>query len=467
MKIILKFGGTSVLHCSKEIIKIVRECNKKYEKIIIIFSAIGGITNKLLNLLDSKVLFEKKLEEIEQIHRNYISKNIENKDVINLLNQILHDFIKDIRKNVKEYFNMQINRDDNLKFYSKYCDIISSYGELISVSIQNTIFQENGLESKIVKDNLIITDSNFTNAFPDFNLTRVSMEKYLIPCISNNNIILVRGFVGTDKNKEITTLGRSGSDFSATILAKYIKPEEVRIYTDVNGILTADPRKVKQAYNIKKLSFREMGEMAFFGAKVFHSKTFIPLEEKEIDIKVLNTFDLKNEGTTIKKSINPLTIQCKKFNSINSISDNILITIQGKGMQGTPGISAKLFTCLYKNNINVTFITQASSEQTICFTIYEKNKNIVNNELSKTFEEEIKKGIIKNIKSSEDISIITVIGTQMIDKPGFAGLIFSHLGKNNINIIAISQGSSEISISFIVEKKKELETLKILHKMIE
>ena len=196
-----------------------------------------------------------------------------------------------------------------------------------------------------------------------------------------------------------------------------------------------------------------MGEMAFFGAKVFHSKTFIPLENLNIDVKVLNTFNILDKGTIIKNENNYRSN--KKFNSINSINNNVLVTINGKGMQGTPGISAKLFNCLYKKNINVTFITQASSEQTIFFTVDNLKKDLVKEILNIEFANEIRSGKIKNININKNISIITIIGEQLSEKIGFTE-IFSLLGDNKINIKAISQGSSELSISFIISKDKEL-----------
>ena len=459
--IILKFGGTSVTNCCKEIVEIIKKNNYKYNNILVVFSALSGITNKLLNLLNYENVNKDELNEIELIHREYILKNINNNNNLEQLNVILFNIYQDLKKDLQKFFNTTKNHN----IFLKYSDIIASYGEKISIQIFYFILLENDLVTKIITNNLIVTDSINTNAFPNFDLTQKNIEQFICPLLKDNKILLYRGFVGISPEKEITTLGRSGSDFTATILGRYLKPKEIIIYTDVNGILTADPRKVKKANNIKEISYREMGEMAFFGAKVFHSKTFIPLENLNIDVKVLNTFNLLNKGTIIKNKYNYRGN--KKFNSINSINNNVLVTINGKGMQGTPGISAKLFNCLYKKNINVTFITQASSEQTICFTIDNIKKNLVEEILNIEFDTEIRSGKIKNININNNISIITIIGEQLSEKIGFAGEIFSLLGDNKINIKAISQGSSELSISFIISKDKELETLNILHSLIE
>ena len=316
--IILKFGGTSVTNCCKEIVEIIKKNNYKYNNILVVFSALSGITNKLLNLLNYENVNKDELNEIELIHREYILKNINNNNNLEQLNVILFNIYQDLKKDLQKFFNTTKNHN----IFLKYSDIIASYGEKISIQIFYFILLENDLVTKIITNNLIVTDSINTNAFPNFDLTQKNIEQFICPLLKDNKILLYRGFVGISPEKEITTLGRSGSDFTATILGRYLKPKEIIIYTDVNGILTADPRKVKKANNIKEISYREMGEMAFFGAKVFHSKTFIPLENLNIDVKVLNTFNLLNKGTIIKNKYNYRGN--KKFNSINSINNNVL-----------------------------------------------------------------------------------------------------------------------------------------------
>ena len=455
---VLKFGGTSVTRAKHNIIKIVKKEKEKNKNVIIIFSAFTGITNNLYKLLDEPDKIRSNFNAyIKSYHDNFINENFRNIKIktklLDVLENINNSFLKIIDNfNVK---NIAVN---------EFLDSIVCLGEKVSVQIYKFLFMQENLESCVCSSELLITtNSQHQNAFPNMELTQRKINENLLSKMEKEKIILVTGFVAEDRNHKITTLGRGGSDFTATIIGSCVNADKIIIYTDVNGILTSDPKKNDKARTIQHLNYKHVSELAYFGAKVLHSKTLIPIISKHIPVFVKNTFNLDQKGTIIdNKKIKTNNI----IDAITSISDHRLITVHGLGMQGTIGIAGKVLKAINDTGESTPFITQASSEQTICFAINDKSCELICKKLLLEFEDEIKEKKIDRIKISEDICIITVVGVNIIGNCGVAGEVFSILGRHDINILAISQGTSEISISFVIKKSLEVAAIKVLHTLI-
>ena len=459
--IILKFGGTSVSRASDNIFSIVKKYSQEYKNVVIVFSAFSGITNLLYRIVDRLNPVKWNLVKLlKQMQKSFYKRIIKSEASLKHLDDLLENIYTQLKENLESLLTTNKDWTENKKK-----DLIVGYGEKISALVYQQFLIDHELDAFYVPaEDLIKTNSYFQNAFPDMVATNNLIEKNLVPLLKDNSIVITNGFIATDKYNNITTLGRSGSDFSATIIGGCLEPDKIIIYTDVNGILTADPRKIHTAKTINQLNYKQVSELAYFGAKVIHPKTLIPVKEENIPVYVKNTFDLENKGTLIqnnnKKSKHII-------DAITSINNHKLITIQGMAMMGVYGVAAKTFLTLNRMNISVPFITQASSEQTICFAVNQENIGKVKYELEKEFKLEIENHMIDKINISNDISIITVVGQNMLRRCGVAGKIFTILGNHSINIQAISQGTSELSISFVVERKLEQIALRIIHTLLE
>jgi aspartate kinase len=261
----------------------------------------------------------------------------------------------------------------------------------------------------------------------------------------------------------ITTLGRGGSDYSAAIIAAAIDADEVWIYTDVDGVMTADPRVVPDVRTLDTLSYREMSELAYFGAKVLHPKTVLPALERGIPIRIRNTFNPEHLGTlVVGKSDDPLAV----FKGVTAIRHQSLVTIEGRGMLGVPGIAARAFGSVARTGTSVSMISQASSEQSICFLVPQEAAPSVIEGLRREFEHELARRDIESIWALDEAVIVTVVGAAIKQTPGVAGRVFGALGTAGINVVAIAMGSSECSISLVVEAKDTEPTVRCLHTLI-
>jgi len=450
MYTVLKFGGTSVTNFPEQISNIINDVYKKESKIIVVFSALSSITDLLYkiyinnNLLDCLYVFK----EIKLIHRTFIHNldYLYNKQYI----------YRDLEMLYCKLYNLITSNFKNKSM--RYHNTIITYGEKLSVLIYAHILHQNGLVNKIVwSEFLITTDTNIVEAFPDLNECRSNVNNIL----KNNtcNIIITTGYVGRDIHGRKTTLGRNGSDFTATILASVLNSNDIYIYSDVDGILTADPRKVRGAKLIKRLNFRQVSELCYFGSCVLHPKTLIPLSNPKTKLYLKNVLDPSSSGTTVNKDY----ISHNQFDAITSINNSGLITLKANGLIGVSNITYRVFKVLSDNNIDTSFITQSSCDHNLSFNIDLHSIDKIYNILSDIFSNELLNKSIESINIFRNISIITIIGYNMIECAGVAGKIFSLLGSNNINIIAIAQGTSEIAISFIVQSENEVKVLKLLH----
>jgi len=275
------------------------------------------------------------------------------------------------------------------------------------------------------------------------------------------------GFIGATPEGVITTLGRGGSDYSAAIIGSVLPADDVWIWTDVDGVMTTDPRIVKDAQTLPEITYSEIAELAYYGAKVLHPKTIRPVVDAGIGLRICNTFNPSHPGTRLIANAKISgKVDGQVVKAVTAIRSQRLVTIEGRGMLGVPGVAARAFGAVASTKTSVPLITQASSEQSICFAVPSEAAASVINALQSVFAREIEDEDIDRVWMTKDISIITVVGVGMRHTPGVSGKVFSQLGNNNVNVLAIAQGSSEVSISFVVEAADTENAVKALHEMI-
>ncbi|MEM7799496.1 MAG: aspartate kinase [Chloroflexota bacterium] len=343
-------------------------------------------------------------------------------------------------------------------------DAIGGMGEQMSVRILAAYMSQIGMPAQAVDaTELIVTDSNFTNATPLIAETNAQTCQKLQPIISSGVTPVVTGFIAATADGVTTTLGRGGSDYSGAIIGRALNAKEVWIWTDVDGVMTTDPRLVDNARTISELTYREVSELAYYGAKVLHPRTMRPVTQENIPLRIKNTFNPDHPGTVI---LQERDIADGSIMAVTSIKDLVLMTIEGRGMLGVPGVAARAFKSVANTAASVLMITQSSSEQSICFSIPAAMRETVKEALETEFAPELSMRDIDRIWSLTDVSIVTAVGAGMAGAPGVAGRMFTALGESEINIMAIAQGSSECSISVIVETKDAAKALQAVHTLI-
>ena len=447
---VLKFGGTSV--GSPERIRGVKKIiESQGSPCLIVISALQGITDDLKHLSelasnrddDYEILLEKVIAKHIEFAKQLIVKN--KQDVV----------IGDI-KNISDELRETLNGIYLLRELSKHSlDQILGTGEILSSLILSNLIDGSQL---IDARNFIKTDSNFGFANVDFDKTYSLITKSLAGIRKR---IIVPGFIASNARGETTTLGRGGSDYTASIFAAALNADVLEIWTDVDGFMTADPKKVERAYAIESLTYSEAIELSHFGARVIYTPTLRPVYKKNIPIIVLNTFNPKSKGTIISNKSNDNNISPIK--GISSIDHIDLITLQGTGMVGVSGTSMRLFGALARKNINVVLITQASSEYSITFAISPSDSIIASDALNDEFKIEIDHNKELKILIEKNLSIIAIVGERMKNTPGISATLFRSLGRNGINVIATAQGSSELNISVVIKNESLKKALNVIH----
>ncbi|MDO5980654.1 bifunctional aspartate kinase/homoserine dehydrogenase I [Flavivirga spongiicola] len=452
---VLKFGGTSVGSAKNinNVIDILTGYSQK-DSIICVVSAIGGITDKLLlagKLAQSKdTRFKETFSTIKDIHLNIINElNPSNADIIIEYTETRLGELKNLLDGI--YLINELS--------PKTSDKLVSFGELLSSYIISETMKNRSLSAdRKNSQELIITNSNFTKAEVNYSLTNNNIIGYFKT--ATQQITILPGFVSKSLVGEQTTLGRGGSDFTAAIVAAALKVEQLEIWTDVSGMYTTNPKLVKQAYPIEKISYQEAMELSHFGAKVLYPPTVQPVLDLEIPIHIKNTLEPEAIGTIISNDETNITSPVKGISNIGNIA---LLTLEGSGMVGIPGFSKRLFETLSQEKINVILITQASSEHSICLGIEEKDADEAKKAIDVAFENEIALNKINPIIVENNLSIIALVGDNMKNHQGISGKMFSALGKNNINIRAIAQGASEKNISAVISENDIKKALNTLH----
>ncbi len=330
-------------------------------------------------------------------------------------------------------------------------DTLVSFGERLSSRVITAVMQVEGLPVEQIDSNhLIVTDNQFQDADPMWEETEARITDSLRPRLQAGLTPIITGFFGATPDGAITTLGRGGSDFIAAIIAACLDSDELVIWTDVDGVMTTDPRLDVRARVLPYVSYQEIGELAFYGAKVLHPKTVQPIINRDIPLRVRNTFNPGHLGTVVGAKTQPSETVIKAVTGIKDVS---MLTVSGRGMLGVPGIAGRTFLASANAGASILMISQSSSEQSFCFTVVDALAQNVRAAVESELQREIQHNNIDSVDVLSDIVIITVVGSGMRGTPGVAGRVFSLLGDNRINVLAIAQGSSECSISFIIEQR--------------
>jgi len=454
--IVLKFGGSSVKDADRidTVKSIIQNYNKEHKRIAVVVSALGGITDQLIatgELASKKD--DKYIENFNEIYNRHL--DIITKLVARDKQEELITFLKATAENLQSLLKgVSLIREMS----ARTKDCICSFGEIMSSKIIATFLEEDIKKTRhLDAREIITTNSNFGNARLDLEATHQNCVKH----IRNNGVYIMGGFIASNALNETTTLGRGGSDFSASILAACTDAKELHIWTDVDGVMSADPRKATKAFSIPYLSYDEAMELSHFGAKVIYPPTIKPVLQKNIPIRIKNTFNPAFEGTLISNE--PPLKETNPVKGISSISSISLVTLQGAGMIGVAGIAGRLFSVLAKNNISVILISQASSEHSICFAINPDMDELAKTVIESEFERELERGDIEPVLVESKRSILAIVGENMNSTSGISGRLFQSLGKNGININAIAQGSSELNISTVVDAEDEIKAINVLH----
>lgn len=453
---VLKFGGTSVgtVESINQVIQIIKENLDEGRKIAVVYSAMGGVTNRLIEVgkmaSQSDLEYMEQLRSLEERHFNAVRGLIDIKNQSSAIAKVkgLFNELEDLLRGVSLIKELSM----------RTLDLIVSFGERLSTTIITETLKNRAIDAEFLDARKVIkTNDVFGYADVNFELTNELIRKYFA---QTNKLQCITGFIGSTIDGVTTTLGRGGSDYSGSIFGAALNAAVVEIWTDVNGMMTADPRKVKNAFTIPTITYAEAMELSHFGAKVIYPPSLTPAFYKNIPIKILNTFNHKHPGTFISK-----TAETKEYSitGISSIDDIALVNLQGGGMIGVAGISAKLFSILAKNKISVILISQASSEHSICFAVDPKSAYGVKEILEEGFATEISQGLLDNITIEQNLSVLAVVGEGMKSSSGTSGKLFSVLGKNGINVVATAQGSSELNISVVIYKKDIGKALNAIH----
>lgn len=453
---VLKFGGSSVSTPDRirGIVDILKSYYTEGEQFTVVFSAFGGVTDSLIRMAtlaaSGDESYYQDFEVFSQRHLDAIK---------NLLNQEhVEKALPELENNHEVLKNLLYGIFLVREVSPRTMDYVLSFGERNSAYIISHVLKQNGLNASYLDARRIIkTDKAFGAAKVDFAKTYGKIREHYS---QNTELQIVTGFVASAKGGLTTTLGRGGSDYTAAILAAGLNAEVVEIWTDVDGVLTADPRKVKKAFTIPSMTYAEAMEMSHFGAKVIYPPTIQPALLQKIPIVIKNTFNPGFIGTFISDKADSSGRAVKGISSINNVA---LLTLQGSGLFGAPGTAARLFTSLAAVNINVILITQGSSEHSISFAVSPQDAVKAKHQVEDEFEYEIKSGIVEPVKVEKSLSVIAIIGENMRYRPGIAGRLFQALGKNGINVVAIAQGSSELNISVVVGQNDESKALNALH----
>jgi bifunctional aspartokinase / homoserine dehydrogenase 1 len=463
--LVMKFGGTSVgsVEAMTQVVDIVRQSRNNWARVVVVASALSGVTNLLLESANRAELGDHEAhrpaaEELLQRHMALIETLVTEPARRAPLNEEIGLLVADFAARCQAISVLG-------EATPRALDSIAGMGERMCVRVLAAALEQAGIPAAAVDaSSLIVTDDNFQAAHPNLEATALKTRQGLGEVLDQGKVAVVTGFIGATPAGVTTTLGRGGSDYSAALLGSALPADEVWIWTDVDGVMTADPRLVADARTISVLSYREVAELAYFGAKVLHPKTIRPVIEAGIGLRVCNTFNPEHPGTRLVAELPaPATGVIKAVTAIRGLQ---LITLEGRGMLGVPGVAARTFSAVAATGTSVPLISQASSEQSICFAVPVESTRSVLAALHATFAREIASRDIDRVWATDEVVIITVVGAGMRSTPGVAGRVFHSLGEKNVNVIAIAQGSSEVAISMTVDAADTRDAVQTLHDLI-
>jgi aspartate kinase len=458
---VMKFGGTSVADasCIARAAQIVAAAARNTPRIAVV-SAMSGVTNRLIEAAKAAQSGDPGagfavFDQLQAQHDAALTALIPGAERRLPVRQRMEEVFAEGRRLCEGTALLR-------ELTPRALDAISSLGERLSAPMVAGAVRELGLQSEAVEaTQLIITDGFHGGAEPDMELTREASQARLRPLLGAGVVPIVTGFIGGTPAGLLTTLGRGGSDYSATILGAALDADEVIIWTDVDGVLTADPRLVPQARTIPVISYREAAELAYFGAKVLHPKTLKPVVQAAIPVWIRNSFAPERLGTKITPEGQSTGGGVK---ALTAIRDVTLISLGGPGIVGLPDVVGRTFSTTAEVRANVLLISQSSSQNDICFIVSSADAQRTVEALRKEFSRDLANQMVEHINVDHTIAIVAVVGENMRGIPGIAGKTFSVLGKEHVNIIAIAQGSSESNISFVIEEKAVKSALLAAHR---
>lgn len=460
----MKFGGTSVgsHEAITQTADIVLEHAPAWERLVVVVSAMSGVTDALTRgaltaaggdqetyrgiVANLRIQHYRVADEL-------LSPDGERAGILAVIDRHLDDFAAFCHS---VFILGEVS--------PRAMDAITSLGERINARVLAALLRQRGALSEAVDaTELIVTDETYQNAVPLMEATRARVAERLVPLLEEGVVPIVTGFIGATQAGVTTTLGRGGSDYSAAILGDCLDADEVWTWTDVDGVMTTDPRLVPEARVVPVLSYSEVSELAYFGAKVLHPRTIRPIVERGIPLWVKNTFNPSYPGTRIVKEpeTTPGTIK-----AVTAIPDLSLVTVEGRGMMGVPGIAARTFAAVASQGASVLMISQSSSEQSISFVIPSQAAPPVIQAIEQEVALELSRRDIDRIWSLDGVVIVTVVGAGMRSTPGVAARVFGALGQADINVIAIAQGSSDCSVSLVISGKDAAAAMQRIHQEV-
>ena len=459
--LIMKFGGTSVgsVDALRQSAAIVAKGARDWPHVVVVVSAMTGITDALLTAATAagngnERIYRASIDVILKRHLDVISDLIDEGELRLALESQITNFVQELRDYCHSIHVLG-------EVTPRGLDTIAPLGERMNARVFAALLEQIGVNSCAMDaSSLIVTDNNFTNAAPLMDLTREQVQTNLLPLMKQGLTPVVTGFIGATESGITTTLGRGGSDFTAAILGHSLDADEVWTWTDVDGVMTADPRIVPGARVIPELSYSEVSELAYFGAKVLHPKTIRPIIERGIPLWVKNTFNPDFIGTRISQQFKRPPGILTAITTIRSLS---IVNVEGRGMLGVPGIAARTFGAVARQKASVLMISQSSSEQSICFVIPTDCAAQVIKSVEDEVALELMRGDIDRVWAKDRVEIVTVIGSGMRETPGVSARIFGALGREGINVIAIAMGSSEFSISLVVASTDANKAVRAIH----
>jgi aspartate kinase len=446
LKLVLKFGGTSISSAGniRHVANFINSLSKQH-KIVCVFSAITGVTDDLIRIT---TLIQNRNKEAAN---NLVKKII--KDHLQISNACIKN--SKIRKELVNKMTADLSELQELlhgmlllgEVTPRSSDYLISFGERLSINLVVAALNDLGTKAVALtgKDAGIVTDSNFGEAKPLMDTTRLHVSHILDAFLEKKTLPIIGGFAGADQHGNITTFGRGGSDYTATIIASSIKADEVWLMSDVDGLMTTDPKIVKNAKVLKEVSYIEAMEMALFGAKYIHPRALEPLVAKKIPLRIRSTFNVKHSGTFVTAT--PKADAQKTVKCVSAIRHTALIDVRGGSMVGAPGTAATIFSTLAKAGVNVMMISQSPSESSISIIVKKNDLDKAVNAL----EMNLLGKIIKKVDVTVDVAIIALIGSGMRGIVGVASKVFAAVAKKRVNVVMIAQGSSELNLAFVVK----------------
>ena len=468
--LVMKFGGTSVgsVDALIQAVQIIKDAYTKYPRLVVVTSAMSGVTDLLLR--SASLAAQGNIASLPQAESALREKHFSAIDALIKNGGLCEETKVEIDALIRSFVDLCKAMAVLGESSPRALDAVASLGERMSVRLLAAVAQHVGMQAKAIEaTEFVVTNAHFQNAHPDFEVTAEKAKAILNPLMDNGLAPIVTGFIGATPEGVITTLGRGGSDYTAAIIGSILPADDVWIWTDVDGVMTTDPRIAPEAQTLPEISYSEIAELAYYGAKVLHPKTIRPVVEAGIGLRICNTFNPSHSGTRLIANghSNGKAYKAEKvIKAVTAIRKQRLVTIEGRGMLGVPGVAARAFGAVASTGTSVPLITQASSEQSICFAVPSDTAPSVLDALERAFAHELEDEDIDRVWSTEDVSIITVVGAGMRHTVGVAGRVFSQLGANGVNVLAIAQGSSEVSISLVVDSEDTENAVRSLHRLI-